>query len=96
MIASFANKVAEDIFHGANTKNARKLPMQLWSAARRKLDMVNAAAAPKDLKVPPGNHLEKLSGERDGQWSIRINDQYRICFRFNGGEASDVEIVDYH
>jgi len=58
--------------------------------------MLHAAATLQDLKSPPGNHLEKLSGDRDGQWSIRINDQYRICFRWQDGDAWEVEIVDYH
>ncbi len=58
--------------------------------------MLHAAAALQDLKSPPGNHLEKLSGDRDGQWSIRINDQYRICFRWQDGDAWEVEIIDYH
>ena len=64
--------------------------------ALRKLRMLDAATAPADLRVPPGNRLEKLKGNREGQWSIRINDQWRICFRFDAGEAVDMEIVDYH
>jgi toxin HigB-1 len=64
--------------------------------ALRKLRMLDAATTPGDLRVPPGNRLEKLKGAREGQWSIRINDQWRICFRFDAGDAIDVEIVDYH
>ena len=64
--------------------------------AVRKLDQIDASATIEDLRVPPGNRLEKLKGDRVGQWSIRINDQWRICFRWKDGEASDVEIVDYH
>jgi proteic killer suppression protein len=93
MIVSFRDQGTRDIFDGANTKEARKsLPRDLWSIACRKLDMLNAAAAPVDLKVPPGNRLEAYE---DG-YSIRINDQYRITFKFAGGNASDVLITDYH
>ena len=66
------------------------------SAAERKLQMLDEACAPNDLHAPPGNRLEALRGDRKGQWSIRINDQWRLCFRFEGGNAFDVEIVDYH
>lgn len=96
MIQSFKNKTAEDMFHGANTREARQLPQQLWGIARRKLDLIHAATSINDLRVPPGNHLEKLAGERAGQHSIRINDQYRICFVFTDGNATSVEVVDYH
>ena len=64
--------------------------------ALRKLAMLNRAAHLNDLRVPPGNRLERLSGDREGQWSVRINDQWRVCFRFEGSHALDVEIVDYH
>ncbi len=64
--------------------------------AQRKLAQLDGAAVIEDLKIPPGNHLEKLQGDRAGQWSIRINDQWRLCFRFENGDALDVEIVDYH
>lgn len=64
--------------------------------ALRKLDQLDASVAIEDLRVPPGNRLEKLRGDREGQWSIRVNDQWRICFRWDDGEALDVEIVDYH
>jgi toxin HigB-1 len=96
VIRSFAGKTAEDIFHGADTREARKLPKELWGAAKRKLDMLNAAADVNDLRVPPGNRLEKLKGDRSGQHSIRINDQFRICFVFSEGSASEVEVVDDH
>ncbi len=66
------------------------------TAAMRKLAILNVAARIEDLRVPPGNRLEALGGKRKGQWSIRINDQWRVCFRFEGGNAIDVEIVDYH
>lgn len=77
-------------------EDSRKLPQTLWGTARRKLDLLNAATSIQDLRVPPGNHLEALQGARQGQHSIRINDQHRICFVFADGNASNVEIVDYH
>jgi proteic killer suppression protein len=96
VILDFGNKTAEDIFHGVDSKEARKLPKNLWNTAHRKLDAINAAHELKDLSVPPGNRLEALKGNRVGQHSIRINNQYRICFVFADGNASQVEIVDYH
>ncbi len=97
MIGSFANQATEDIFDGRNSAEARRaLPRELWKLAARKLDQVNAATEIDDLKVPPGNRLEALRGDRRGQYSIRINDQYRICFVWKGEEAYSVEIVDYH
>jgi proteic killer suppression protein len=70
--------------------------MALWSVARRKLDQLNHVRQVGELAVPPGNRLERLRGERSGQWSIRINEQYRVCFRWEHGHAFDVEITDYH
>ena len=97
MIRSFTNQGAEDIFDGKNSKAARKLcPRGLWNIAARKLEQVDSATNLDDLKVPPGNPLEALSGNRDGQYSIRINDQYRVCFEWNNGNADNVEIIDYH
>jgi proteic killer suppression protein len=97
MIASFKNKETEDIFDGHDSKNARKLcPRNLWQVARRKLDLLNAAVSIDDLKIPPGNRLEALKGDRRGQHSIRVNEQYRICFQWTAHGAADVEIVDYH
>lgn len=97
MIGSFANQATEDIFDGRNSAEARRaLPRDLWKLAGRKLDQINAATEIDDLKVPPGNRLEALRGDRPGQHSIRINDQYRICFVWKGEEAHSVEIVDYH
>ena len=99
MILNLANIGTEDIFNGKNTKSARKLlPSVLLSVARRKLDQLDSVAALEELKVPPGNKppvLESLSGDRKGQFSIRINDQYRICFKWHT-DPSDVEITDYH
>ena len=97
MIGSFADSGAEDIFDGRNSTDARRLlPRNLWSTACRKLDQINVSASLDDLKVPPGNRLEALKGDRKGQYSIRINDQYRICFGWADGLAEAVEIVDYH
>ncbi|MBS3776387.1 MAG: type II toxin-antitoxin system RelE/ParE family toxin [Bacteroidales bacterium] len=97
MIRSFKDQGTEDIFDGKNSKAARKLcPQYLWILAVRKLEQVDSATSLDDLKVPPGNRLEALSGNRDGQHSVRINDQYRICFKWDNGNADNVEIVDYH
>jgi toxin HigB-1 len=97
MILDFADKAAEDIFHGNRSKAARRcLPPGLWPAARRKLDRLNRAREPRDLADPPGNRLEALKGDYAGYFSIRINDQYRIVFRFERNDARDVKIVDYH
>ncbi|GAB6160955.1 type II toxin-antitoxin system RelE/ParE family toxin [Desulfothermus naphthae] len=97
MILSFKNLGTEDIFNGKNTKRARKTcPEQLWKIARRKLDQLDSAATLEDLSIPPGNKLEILKGNRKGQYSIRINDQYRICFIWEDKGPSEVEIVDYH
>ena len=96
-IESFADDATRDIFEGLNTKKARKkLDAVLFSVACRKLDMINAAIDIRDLKIPPANHLEALQGALKGKYSIRINDQYRIVFRWTGKSAYDVEITDYH
>jgi proteic killer suppression protein len=93
----FADRGTEDIFDGIDSERARKrLPRQLHDKAQNKLAMLAFAEAIDDLRVPPSNHLEKLRGDRAEQHSIRINDRYRICFRWIGGNAIDVEIVDYH
>ena len=97
VIRSFADRGTEDVFDGLNSKEARAVcPMSLWSVARRKLDQLNRVRALVDLAIPPGNGLERLVGDRAGQYSIRINDQYRVCFRWKEGHADDVEIIDYH
>lgn len=93
VIRSFSDKRAKTIFQG---RHAKGLPTGIQQRARRKLRMLDAAAVIGDLSVPPSNRLEKLKGDRDGQHSIRINDQWRICFVWHGTYASDVEIVDYH
>ena len=97
MIQSFKNSATEDIFNGINTKAARKLcPQSLWQVATRKLDQLDSVERLHDLRIPPGNRLESLKGHRSGQYSIRINNQYRICFRWTEVGPSEVEIVDYH
>jgi len=97
MIESFGSPGTEDIFDDRNSKRARKTcPRTLWSVARRKLDQLNQAEILQDLRVPPSNRLEKLRGDRRGQHSIRINEQYRVCFRWTEHGPEDVEIVDYH
>jgi len=97
VIQSFKNAGTEDIFNGENTKEARKLcPNSLWKIAARKLDQLDSVVTVTELKIPPGNKLEALSGNRKGQYSIRINDQYRICFVWIDSGPDQVEIVDYH
>lgn len=96
MIVSFANKATEALFHGESGKMTRPIPPDVRSTAERKLDLVNAAHTLDDLRVPPGNRLEALKGELKGKHSIRINDQWRIVFRWESGDAHDVEIDDYH
>ena len=92
MIKSFRSKDTEALFRGRCPK--RLLTIRV--AAERKLQMLDSSTAPEDLRLPPGNRLEVLRGERMGTWSIRINDQWRLCFRFEGSDAINVEIVDYH
>lgn len=93
MIKSFACKETEKIFSRTFSK---KLPQQIQMKARQKLILLDAATDLSDLKIPPGNHLEELKDDRKGQHSIRINDQFRICFVWKNGDAFNVEIVDYH
>ena len=97
MIVSFKNEGTEDVFDGLDTRKARKAcPRNLWRVARRKLDQINQSAVLDDLRAPPGNRFEALTGGREGQHSIRINAQYRVCFRWTKDGAEEVEIVDYH
>ena len=93
MIKTFADKQTAAVFEGFQVK---RLPNEIQQTARRKLKQIDAAASIETLRVPPGNRLERLKRERAGQWSIRINDQWRICFRWVDGDAMDVEIADYH
>ena len=97
MIRSFKDQGTDDIFDGRNSKPARKTcPHSLWNVARRKLDQLDSIENIEELSVPPGNRPEVLSGKRSGQFSIRINDQYRICFVWTETGPAEVEIVDYH
>jgi len=93
VIRSFSDREALLIWQGTGS---RRLPADIQATARRKLRMLNNAAGLEDLRVPPANRLEPLTGDRKGQHSIRINDQWRICFRWNDGDAYNVAIVDYH
>lgn len=93
MIKSFACKETEKLF---NREMSRKFSQAIQQIARRKLEILDATEVLQDLRIPPSNHLEKLSGDRSGQHSIRINKQWRICFKWRDGDAYNVEIVDYH
>ena len=97
MILAFKNQGTEDLFNGRNTKAARKnCPRFLWGIAARKLDQLDSVSDLEELNVPPGNRLEALKGDRLGYHSIRINEQYRICFRWSPQGPGEVEIIDYH
>jgi len=97
MIRSFKNAGTEDNFNGENTRAARTAcPQALWRVAVRKLDQLDSVASLDELRIPPGNRLESLVGDRQGQYSIRINDQYRICFIWTEIGPDEVEILDYH
>jgi proteic killer suppression protein len=93
MIQSFRDDITRRVFRRERVKS---LPLEVQRAALRKLLILDAAESPQDLRVPPGNRLEKLAGDRRGQYSIRVNDRWRICFRWSQGNADDVELVDYH
>ncbi len=93
MIRSFANSETERFFA---TGKSRRLPSEIIKRAAMRLTQLNAAMSIDDLRFPPSNRLEALKGDRKGQWSIRINEQWRVCFRFEDGDAFDVEIIDYH
>ena len=93
MIRSFRCKETEKVWQG---QAGRKFPGNIQDRALRKLRQLDAALTMDDLKNPPGNRLEALKGDRKGQWSIRVNDQWRICFRWSEGDANEVEMVDYH
>ena len=97
MIKSFHDKGTEDIFDRRNTREARQAcPQQIWRMAQRKLDQLNGVVSLASLKIPPGNFLEGLKHDRNGQHSIRINDQFRVCFVWTDDGAENVEITDYH
>ncbi len=97
VIRSFADAATEDIFNGVESRRARRsCPSGLWPVARRKLTQLNRVQDLRELAVPPGNRLERMRGDRAGQHSIRINDQYRVCFFWEDGYADAVEVTDYH
>lgn len=97
MIKSFKSAGIEDIFNGVASKAARSCcPQSIWPVVRRKLDQINRVRELKELNIPPGNRLERLKGDRENQYSIRINQQYRICFKWEEDHASEIEITDYH
>ncbi len=97
MIQFFTDTGSEDVFNGRNTRSARAVcPIKLWSIAARKFDQLDSVELLDELRIPPGNRLEALLGNRRGQYSIRINQRYRICFRWTESGPSEVEIVDYH
>jgi len=97
MIVSFKNQATEDIYNGVGSKLARKgCPQGIWPVVVRKLDQLDSVIALEELRIPPGNRLEVLSGDRKGEFSIRINEQYRICFKWGESGPYDVEVTDYH
>jgi toxin HigB-1 len=97
MIVSFSGLGTEDIFNGRNSRHARQTcPRNLWPIAVRKLDQMDSVVTLDELRIPPGNRLEALGGDRRGQSSIRINQRYRICFMWTESGPAQVEIVDYH
>ena len=96
MIQSFADRTAADLFREENTRAARRLPRETWRLVQRKLKMLDVATRLEDLAVPPGNLLERLRGDRAGRHSVRVNDQYRLTFKWEGGHAYEVSVEDYH
>ena len=96
MIQSFADETTADLFRERNTRAARRIPRQLWRVAQRKLKVRDVAARVEDLAIPAGNRLERLKGDQAGRHSTRINDQYRVTFRWEQGHAYEVRVEDYH
>ncbi len=96
MIRSFADETTADLFRERNSRAARRVPRDLWRAAQRKLKAIDVAARLDDLVIPAGNRLEKLRGDQAGRHSIRINDQFRVTFRWEEGNAHEVRVEDYH
>ena len=96
MIRTIGDDTTRDIWNGVNSKAARRVPRALWPVIRRKLDQIDAVTELAELRVPPGNRLHALSGELEGYHAIRVNDQYRVIFRFAGHDAYDVRCADYH
>jgi proteic killer suppression protein len=96
VIRTLADDATRDVWNGVNSKAARRIPRELWPIVRRKLDQIDAVTGLDDLKVPPGNRLHALSGDLRGFHAVRVNDQYRIVFRFEGADTFDVRCTDYH
>ena len=96
MIRTLADDTTRDIWNGVNSRAARRIPSDLWPIVRRKLDQIDAVTQLDHLKVPPGNHVHALRGNLRGCHAVRVNDQYRIVFRFEGADAFDVRCTDYH
>ena len=96
MIVSFGDRATEDLYHNRPTSRARRLPQDIVGLSLVKFDMLNAAAAVLDLTSPPGNRFEALKGDLKGFYSIRVNDQWRIVFRWEGNNAHDVRLMDFH
>lgn len=96
MIASFGDKATEDLYHGRNTGRVRRFPADILPAALRKLDVIRGTHDLQDLRSPPGNRLEQLLGDYTGYYSIRVNQQWRIVFRWKNGAAHEVSLLDYH
>lgn len=96
MIQSFADETTADLFRERTTRSARRIPRELWRAVQRKLKLVDGAARIEDLTIPCGNRLERLRGQQAGRYSIRVNDQYRVTFKWESGNAYEVRVEDYH
>ena len=96
MILSFGDKTTEDIYNGRDTKAALKISRSLWERIQSKLDLLNAALSLQDIRIPPANRLERLRGDLSGFYSIRVNQQYRLIFRFEDSNCRDVRCTDYH
>lgn len=96
MIVSFGDALTEDLFNGRKSARARRVPTDVQGRALLRLEAINAATVIEDLKVPPSNRLERLAGDLAGFWSVRVNDQWRIIFKFAAGNASEVRFFDYH
>jgi toxin HigB-1 len=96
VIQSFADETTADLFRERNTRFARRIPRDIWRAAQRKLLLLDAAGRLEDLLIPAGNRLERLKGQQAGRHSIRVNDQYRVTFRWENGNAYEVLVEDYH
>jgi proteic killer suppression protein len=96
VISSFGDATTADIYHGSDTKAARRISCELWGRVQQKLDLLNASTSIDDLRVPPANRLEKLRGDLAGFFGIRVNQQYRIIFKFANGNCAEVRCTDYH